>query len=269
MSKTILITGSTDGIGFEAARKLAGLGHHVLLHGRSRVKLEQARASVSTSCGHGRVGGYLADLSRMDDVEAFAKAVIENCPTLDVLVNNAGVFSATNPMTEDALDVRFVVNAVAPYLLTQRLTPILGVSGRVINVSSAAQMPVDSRALHGQVGLTDGEAYAQSKLALTMWSHALGLSVQGQGPAIVAVNPGSLLASKMVRQAFGIAGKDIQIGADILAQAALDGVFEEASGQYFDNDVGKFAPPHPDALDAKKCTAIVRELDAILGRLSC
>jgi len=70
LQKTILITGSTDGIGLETAKMLASAGHHVLLHGRSADKLAAAERSLSELQGGGRVEGYLADLSRMADVEA-------------------------------------------------------------------------------------------------------------------------------------------------------------------------------------------------------
>lgn len=68
-------------------------------------------------------------------------------------------------------------------------------------------------------------AYAQSKLALTMWSRSLALSLNGDGPAIIAVNPGSLLGTKMVKEGFGMAGGDIGIGAEILVRAALEDEF--------------------------------------------
>ena len=72
MKKTILITGSTDGIGLETAKILATQGHHVLLHGRNQSKLEEAKKAVSALAGE-QVESYLADLSRMDDVEALAR----------------------------------------------------------------------------------------------------------------------------------------------------------------------------------------------------
>ena len=84
-------------------------------------------------------------------------------------------------------------------------------------------------------------------------------------PVVVAVNPGSMLGSKMVRDAFGVAGADIGIGARILVRAALDDEFAAASGQYFDNDSGRFAAPHPDALDPRKTGEIVREIEAVLA----
>ncbi len=186
---------------------------------------------------------YVADLSDMAEVKALAKAVSEKYEALDVLINNAGVFRTPEPVLENGLDVRFAVNTIAPYLLTQRLLPMLETSGRVVNLSSAAQSPVDPEALVGRVKLPDGTAYAQSKLALTMWSFELARKLGKKGPAIIAVNPKSMLGSKMVKEAYGVAGGDLRIGADILCRAALSDEFAAASGQYFNNDIGQFASP--------------------------
>ncbi|MEO0769490.1 MAG: SDR family NAD(P)-dependent oxidoreductase [Cyanobacteria bacterium J06649_4] len=262
MQKTILITGSTDGIGLETAKILVSQGHYVLLHGRSPAKLEKVKNTLAADGG--RVESYVADLSLMANVEALAKAVAQKHSKLDVLINNAGVYNAQSPMTQDGLDIRFAVNAIAPYLLTKKLLPLLIPSGRIINLSSAAQSTVNLNALTGQVSLSDGEAYAQSKLALTMWSRSLALSLKDTGLAIVAVNPGSLLGSKMVKRAFGIAGSDIRIGADILCRAALSNEFSAASGQYFDNDKGQFASPHPDALNPQQSEVLANTIETIL-----
>ena len=267
MGKTILVTGSTDGIGLETAKRLVQAGHGVLLHGRSPAKLENAEKALSALPGGGQVESYQADLSRMADVEALAQAVADKHDHLDVLINNAGILKTPEPITQDGLDVRFVVNTLAPYLLTQRLLPLLGATGRVINVSSAAQAPVDIEALAGKDRLADMAAYAQSKLALTMWSREMGLARKESGPAIIAVNPGSLLASKMVKEGFGVAGSDIGIGADILVRAALTDEFADASGQYYDNDNRRFASPHPDALDQRESQEVIRAIEAALARL--
>lgn len=266
MRKTILITGSTDGIGLLTAKILVLAGHTVLLHGRNPSKLEDVKIALSALRDGGRVESYVADLSRLPDVEALAQAVAETHDTLDVLINNAGVYSAADPVTPDGLDVRFVVNTVAPYLLTRLLLPLLGPSGRVVNLSSAAQSPVDPDALAGRGHLSDGAAYAQSKLALTIWSRSLAQSLKDDGPSIVAVNPGSMLGSKMVKEAFGVAGGDLRTGADILVRAALADDFAAASGRYFDNDKGQFSSPHPDALDPGKSDEIVRVIETILAK---
>ncbi|TWT80323.1 Sepiapterin reductase [Planctomycetes bacterium CA13] len=263
--KRILLTGATDGIGLETARMLVSLGHHVLLHGRSVSKLQKVEQLLTALSAGAPIESYVADLSRMSEVESLATAVSEKHRNLDVLINNAGVYVAPDPITPDGLDVRFAVNTIAPWLLTQRLLPLLSKTGRVINLSSAAQAPVDMDALTGKRRLAEGEAYAQSKLALTMWSRELATSLGDDAPAIIAVNPGSLLASKMVKQAFGIAGKDVRIGAEILTRAALDDEFASASGQYFDNDSGQLASPHPDARDPIKTRNITQAIKAFLA----
>ncbi|MEL6185170.1 MAG: SDR family NAD(P)-dependent oxidoreductase [Myxococcota bacterium] len=265
MTKKILLTGATDGIGRETAKKLATADHHLLLHGRTAAKLEALQEELAPSAA--KVETYLADLSKLDAVEKLAGAVAENHDELDVLINNAGVFVTTKPVTPDGLDVRFAVNTLAPYLLTLKLMPLLGPSARVVNLSSAAQAPVDLEALRGDHhDLSDQAAYAQSKLALTAWSRILAEKVGSDGPLVVSVNPGSLLATKMVKDAFGVAGSDISVGADILCRAALSTEFEGRSGQYFDNDVQRFGSPHPAALDERHALAIVTTMEEILAR---
>ncbi|MGB5213063.1 MAG: SDR family NAD(P)-dependent oxidoreductase [Anderseniella sp.] len=262
MRKLILVTGSTDGIGLETARKLSAKGHTVLLHGRNPAKLDAAKQALG-----GDLEGYVADLSRLADVEELAKSVTAKHRKIDVLINNAGVFKTPDPITPDGLDIRFVVNTLAPYVLTQRLLPSMGTSGRVINLSSAAQAPVNLKALAGQARLADMEAYAQSKLALTIWSRELAKKLP-DGPIVVAVNPGSLLASKMVKEGFGVAGNDLSIGADILDRAALSDEFASASGKYFDNDAGRFAEPHTDALDPQKSEKLMDVIEDVLARIT-
>ncbi|MEM7173064.1 MAG: SDR family NAD(P)-dependent oxidoreductase [Pseudomonadota bacterium] len=263
MQKTILLTGATDGIGLETGKLLVGAGHHVLLHGRNPAKLAAAEKEVA---GQGTVETFLCDLSDLADVERFAATVAERHEKLDVLINNAGILKTPEPITAEGLDVRFVVNTLAPYLLTRKVLPLMGPQGRVVNLSSAAQAPVSLEALAGPAGrLSDMEAYAQSKLAITQWSRHLAQELDRAGPAVIAVNPGSLLASKMVKEGFGIAGNDLSIGAEILIRAALSEDFAAASGRYYDNDSKAFADPHPDGLDAGKAAALVRTMEAVLG----
>lgn len=268
MTKTILITGSTDGIGLEAAKVLAGQHHNVLLHGRSNDKLRQAEALVRASGGDGEIETYRADLSSAPEIDALAAAVAAGRDDLDVLINNAGVFRTSNPIADNGLDLRFMVNTIAPYLLSRELKPLLHQNSRIINLSSAAQAPVDLAALRGDVLLDDGNAYAQSKLALTMWSKHLAQQSSADGPLVVAVNPGSFLGTKMVKEAYGMAGNDIGIGAAILAKAATSEEFINASGRYFDNDSGRFADPHADALDPRKNVAVVESIESTLNAIS-
>lgn len=265
MAKTILITGATDGIGLETAKLLASDGHNLLIHGRNSEKLCSVKNLLAAIPNVGSIESYLADISDFVDVKKLVAEIKHNHEHLDVLINNAGVFKTSHTLTADGLDVRFVVNTISPYILTQELLPLLGNSGRVINLSSAAQAPVNIQALLGKVKLSDMEAYAQSKLAITMWSKVLADKIDGKGPTVIAVNPGSLLASKMVKEGFGVAGNDLSIGAKILKRMALEDGVSEHSGQYFDNDSGQFSTPHPDGLNEIKSKEIVQLIETLIS----
>ena len=235
-----------------------------MLHGRNPAKLEKVVKELSAL---GSIESYVADLSDMNAVIELAKQISEKHEKIDVLINNAGILKTPNAITRDNLDIRFAVNTIAPYLLTKLLLPLLG-NGRVVNLSSAAQAPVNLDALAGKgVELSAMDAYSQSKLAITMWSFAMAASLGSDGPMIVAVHPGALLASKMVKEGFGVAGNDISIGVDILVRAALSDEFANASGKYFDNDRKQFSDPHPDAFSDSKCNAVVNQIERVLSEL--
>lgn len=264
MTKKILITGATDGIGFETAKILATQSHHLLLSGRNPAKLEKAVEQITQASGNVQIETFVADLSDLKDAARLADDVLSKHDKIDVLINNAGIFKTSEPRTADGLDVRFVVNTLAPYLLTRLLQPAMNKDSRVVNVSSAAQAPVDLNALKGHGEMTDSSAYAQSKLAITMWTNHLNSRHLDKAPMMVSVNPGSLLASKMVKQAYGIPGSDLSVGADILTRAATSDEFAQAGGKYYDNDSKRFANPHPDAMNSQKCEAVVSTIEGIL-----
>ncbi|REL27712.1 SDR family NAD(P)-dependent oxidoreductase [Thalassotalea euphylliae] len=269
MKKTILITGATDGIGLVTATMLAEQGHHVLIHGRSTEKLAALKAQLESLTVDGEravtVSSYQADLSKLTDVALMAAQIKTERTSIDVVINNAGVFHTPETMTADGFDMRFMVNTFSPYLLTKLLLPLMKGNGRVVNLSSAAQAPVNVQGMVAGDHLTDNAAYAQSKLAITMWTNALAAQRSDNEPLYVAINPKSFLGSKMVKEAYGVAGGDLRLGADILVRAALSDEFNDANGQYFDNDNECFASPHPDALDERKCHLLAGELEKLVS----
>ncbi|MBF0232610.1 MAG: SDR family NAD(P)-dependent oxidoreductase [Desulfamplus sp.] len=258
MQKTILITGSTDGVGKLTAIKLAGDGHAVFLHGRSSEKLTATISEIKIITKNENIGGFIADLSDQDAVEKMAEQINTDLSKLDILINNAGIFKSPVSHNQKGLDIRFAVNYLAPYQLTEKLIPLLkkGTDPLIINLSSAAQSSVSGDALCGSVNLSEQEAYAQSKLALTMWSFRLAEILSDV--AVIAVNPGSLLNTKMVAEAYGRSWSSADKGADILYDLAVSEDFKGITGKYFDNDQGCFAQAHPDAYSENKIDRLIQ-----------
>ncbi len=267
MKKTILITGSTDGIGFETAKILANEGHIVLVHGRDELKVENKVKELQLLSNNKEIEGFVADLSSLQETQNLATKIKQKYTQLDVLINNAGIYKTNKVVTKDELDIRFVVNTIAPYLLTKELLAILSSNSRVVNLSSAAQAPVDLSAMQKLKPMSDSEAYAQSKLALTMWTSVLAEELKNKNIVVVSVNPKSFLGSKMVKDAYGVAGFDLSIGAEILYKASFSNEFANASGKYFDNDIGSFTQPHPFAQNKQRCDEVVQTIKNILSRI--
>lgn len=262
--KTILITGSTDGIGKLVAIKLAKAGHKIYLHGRNPEKLATVISEIKEQTKNENIKGFVADFSDLDAVKQMAHQIEQEVSQIDVLINNAGVYNSSKSQNDDGLDMRFVVNYLAPFLLTNELIPLLkkGKKSRIINLSSAAQSPIDYEVLTGVETRSQGEAYAQSKLALTMWSFYL--AKEEPDINVIAVNPGSLLNTNMVKEAFGNYWSPADKGANILYKLAISDDYQDSSGKYFDNDKGTFAEAHPDAYDEKKIDKLITTTVKIL-----
>src|SRR2546422_113733 len=147
--QTILVTGATDGLGKALAHELARLGATVLLHGRSKDRLEAAVEETRKATRSDRLRSYLADFSSLDQVRRLARDVESENERLDVLINNAGIGFGTpggeREESADGYELRFAVNYLAPFLLTNLLLPLLRRSApaRIVNVASAGQVPID------------------------------------------------------------------------------------------------------------------------------
>ncbi len=269
MKKSILITGSTDGIGKLAAVKLAKDGHKVYLHGRNPKKLDKLVSTLKQESGNEQVRGFVADFSDLEAVKNMADKILTEISTLDVLINNAGVFKSPVDLTKEGLDIRFVVNYLAPYVLTQALLPVLEKASapRIINLSSAAQAPVSLEALAGEKQLSFRESYAQSKLALTMWSFHLAQAHPHM--TVIPVNPGSLLNTNMVREGFGTFWSSADKGGNILYDLAVSAEYEGQSGKYFDNDKGQekgaFGEAHADAYNASTIEQLIKATEILIS----
>ncbi len=195
-----------------------------------------------------------------------AVQVMAEVPQLDVLINNAGVYNSPSTKNDDGLDMRVVVNYLAPYLLTSQILSLLEntPASRIINLSSAAQSSVNKELLVGKLEVSAGESYAQSKLALTMWSYDLARKYKDI--SVIVVNPGSLLNTKMVAEAYGKFWSPAEKGSDLLYDLAIAERYQQASGKYFDNDKGAFSHAHPDTYDQEKVNDLIALTDQVLSK---
>lgn len=263
--KNILITGSTDGIGKLVAIKLASEGNAVYVHGRSEEKLNATISEIkSKSNNNNNIGGFVADLSDLNAVKKMAEEVKAQLSHIDILINNAGVFKALFSVNRNGLDLRFVVNYLAPYLLTNEILPLFkkGTDSRIINLSSAAQSAVSYDAVVGKKEVSINESYAISKLALTMWSFHLAKELEDI--AVIAVNPGSLLNTKMANEAYGQHWSPAEKGSDILYDLAVSEDHKGITGKYFDNDNNVYANAHPDAYDEEAINELIKFTEKLI-----
>ncbi len=239
---TVMVTGSTDGIGKRTALGLAGMGARVLVHGRDRGKGEAVVREIGAATGSGRLEYHNADLSSLTEVRRLASEVAADHPRLDVLVNNAGIGSGRKgegrAVSADGYELRFAVNYLAPFLLTRLLVPTLRRSApsRIVNVSSLGQSPLDLSDLMLQRHYDGWDAYAQSKLALVMLTFDLAEELKDDGITVNALHPGSLLDTKMVREAFGRGRGDVQKGADAIIRLITSPELEGVTGRFFDQE---------------------------------
>jgi len=259
--RVVLVTGSTDGIGRATVRALAAAGAKVILHGRSKPKVDAAIAKLMEELPGAELEGVSFDLASHAGVRKGAEQILARVPELHVLVNNAGIFAGERTVTEDGIELTFAVNHVGPFLLTQLLAPRLEASAtrvpsRVINVSSIAhtrgRLHLDDLSMASS--WTGYAAYAQSKLANVM--HALGLAERHDPARLVAysLHPG-VIGTKLLRQGFGpVQGNSVDAGARTSVRLAGGETTDDPSGTYFNE--GTPTPPAVAARDAAARTAL-------------
>lgn len=192
-----LVTGATQGIGFEVALALAGAGADVVLAGRSRADLDAAAAAIVRGHPLARVSGEVLDLARLASVRALADRLCAAGRPLDLLVNNAGIIAPKSRLvTEDGFEAQFQVNYLGHFLLTALLLPLLRAAGapRVTHVSSLAHRAgrIAFEDLQSARAYGSFQAYAQSKLANLLFAFELQRRSDALGWGLVstAAHPG-------------------------------------------------------------------------------
>ncbi len=241
-----LVTGSTDGLGREVARRLAAEGAHVLIHGRNVERGQEVVDEIAAS-GKGSARFYRADFASLAEVRRLADEIGRDYSRLDLLVNNAGIIARERALSHDGVEMTFAVNYLSGYLLTYRLLPLIekGRSPRIVNVSSLAAAPIDFADVMLERGYSSGRAYGQSKLAQVMFTIDLAQEQKGKGIVVQALHPATYMNTTMVTSSGTTPRSTVEEGAAaVMSVIATDA----PSGSYF---VGqKRGTPHRQAADA-------------------
>ena len=237
----ILVTGSTDGLGKSTARDLAAAGATVLLHGRNPERGDAAVREIREETDNDRLHYYVADFSSLEEVHRLADEVTADHDRLDVLVNNAGIGAGrrgetSRDLSRDGYELRLAVNYLAPFLLTRLLLPLVRGSApaRIVNVASAGQSPISFDDVMLERGYDGMRAYAQSKLALVMFTFDLAEELEGTGLIANSLHPASLMDTKMVFETFGSASSSVREGTDATVRLAISPELRRVTGRYFD-----------------------------------
>lgn len=235
-SRTILVTGSTSGLGREVARSLAANGDHVILHGRNRERGQALMEEINAQ-GAGSARFYRADLASFAEIRELAAAIRRDYDRLDVLVNNAGIVRVGDPerrLSQDGLELHFQVNYLAGYLLTDLLLPLLKKSApaRIVNVSSLSAAALEFDNLMLEEGYSFGRAYGQSKLAQVMFTIDLAEELEGADIIVNALHPATFMNTNMVLSAGLEPRSTVEEGRDAVLQLIND--TDVGTGQFYD-----------------------------------
>jgi NAD(P)-dependent dehydrogenase (short-subunit alcohol dehydrogenase family) len=236
--KTILITGSTDGVGRLVARRLGAAGANVVVHGRDRKRGDAIVDEIRH--GGGKAAFICADLSSLDGMRSLAEAVRADHDRLDVLVNNAGIGSASEGRgrreSADGYELRFAVNYLATFLLTRLLLPLVRARApaRIVNVASLGQHPIDFDDVMLTRGYDGARAYAQSKLAQIMFTFDLAHELDSTGVIANCLHPATYMDTTMVRAGGITPVSTVEEGADAILNLAVSDALEGKTGLFFD-----------------------------------
>lgn len=245
--KTCLITGATSGIGKVVATELAKLNGEILITGRNPQKLEAVSREIKFQSGNSRITYFCADFSDLEQVRKMAEEILRNYPHLDILINNAGAYISIREMTKYGVEKTFLVNHLAPFLLTNLLMQRLQTSAqaRIINISSDVHQlgSIDFDNLgfdHGYFGLI---AYARSKLANILFTYELARRINSTSLTVNSLHPGHVVTniwnsvvpnvSQVLIKICDLLGLTLDQGADNTIFLTTSAEVARVTGKYF------------------------------------
>ncbi len=251
--KTVLITGSTDGVGRYVAKRLAAERASVLIHGRDEERAKALIAEVKRD-GHAAPAFYQTDLSSLAGARELAEAVAADHDQLDVFVSNAGIGSRSlgegRRESADGPELRFAVNYLSGFLLAYLLLPLIKAAApsRIVNVASLGQHPIDFDDVMITRNYSGGRAYAQSKLAQIMFTIDLAAELKGAGVTVNCLHPATYMNTTMVREGGIMPVSTVEEGGEAILHLVMGDDVAGKSGLFFNGM--RQARANPQAYDA-------------------
>ena len=267
--KTVLITGSTDGVGRYVAAQLAAAGAKILIHGRDSARAETLADEIRR-VGHAEPTFYRADLSSLAETRQLAEAVLAKHKRLDVFISNAGIGSQNQgPQRQTSVDgyeLRFAVNYLSGFLIAHLLLPLLKASApsRIVNVASLGQHPIDFDDVMLTRGYSGGRAYAQSKLAQIMFTIDLADALKGSDVTVNSLHPATYMNTTMVRAGGITPISTVEQGGEAILHLVSGGDVAGKSGLFFNGmNEARANPQAYDAAARKRLRALSLELTGL------
>jgi len=249
--KVIIVTGANTGIGKETVRDLARRKAKVVMACRDMNKCEEARKEIVLETKNKYVYCRKCDLASFQSIRNFAEQFKREHDRLDVLINNAGVMRCPKSQTVDGIETQLGVNHMGHFLLTNLLLDVLKKSApsRIINVSSLAHRwgKIKKDDFNSDINYSEGDAYAQSKLANVLFTKELARRLEGTGVTVNALHPGivetelgrhmsiskSYFSAIFLKPFLWMFMKTPNQGAQTSIYAAIDPSLEKVTGKYF------------------------------------
>lgn len=194
--KTILITGTTSGIGRETALRLAEQGHTIVMANRSAEKSAAVKKEIIDATGNQNISTLPLDLASLDSVHACASAFLADHDKLDILINNAGLMAHQQEITDDGFELQFQANNLSQLLLTVKLLPALEAAApaHIIFVTSMVHKmgKINFDSFKGWKKYSANGAYGQSKLAMMLNARELAERLKDKNIAVNTLHPGAV-----------------------------------------------------------------------------
>ncbi len=193
-SKRYVVTGGNAGIGYEIVRGLAQKSAEVVLVSRDEARGRTAQAELQAATGAGKIDLVVGDLGTVAGTRQLATDLLAAYPTLDGLINNAGVWMTRKVLNEDGLELSFMVNHLAPFMLSQLLLPALQAAGhaRIVHVNAGLYVKGKVDLQKTPYGKDFGRirTYANSKLCAVLTLPEQARRLAGNSVTVNMVHPG-------------------------------------------------------------------------------